>query len=672
MTKDKKLFDKIGIIDTLGYNNFTNSKELVEMVKELKEFFPPINERPKIDRKQPIYYISGPIDTDGSMRLQSCLNKGYFPFRVFDVREITRLSLHEAYKQTMSSISVIAHLMDPSRDGSNSHNARAAFVCGMALAAGKHVLMLQEGFTQQPIDYRDIIVPYVEPRNIDIIIRKFLKKTSTTLFSIEPSDNKTPKGLLHKLDLGDVAAENEVQALNSYFVMTPQFQQAKQGHARLVIGRKGTGKTAIFYSIKKYISHNKDLIVLDLKPEGHQFVRLRDEVLKHLNKGLQERTMTAMWYYLLLLEIFGNIIERESLHAYQNKGTLLKHQELENIYKIHVEPGSDFSERLMTLIYRLIETYETSDTQKLLGNELIEAMYSADISILQKIIIEHLTNTDGISILFDNIDKGFSTHGLQPEDIIIVRSLLAATRKVQKYIEKKGKECKSTVFIRRDVFEHLVDYTPDRGKENYANLDWSDEGLIKKLLLARFQYEVPELSNSFDESWSQVFDPHVAGVSSIRYIIDRTFQRPRDILNFTRKCIQVAVSHGNHRVEQEDVITAEKEFSDDMLIELRYEIRDIFPELPELPLAFIGKNRDFSINELSTILIDAEVKPEQLEDVIEKLLWFSFIGIIKGEEEFYSYTYLYNLQKLKAHITKDDPHIKQYVIHPAFDKALSL
>ena len=169
MTKDKKLFDKIGIIDTLGYNNFTNSKELVKMVNEHKEFFPPINERPKIDRKQPIYYISGPIDTDGSMRLQSCLNKGYFPFRVFDVREITRLSLHEAYKQTMSSISVVAHLMDPARDGSNSHNARAAFVCGMALAAGKHVLMLQEGFTKQPIDYRDIIIPYDEPRNIDII-----------------------------------------------------------------------------------------------------------------------------------------------------------------------------------------------------------------------------------------------------------------------------------------------------------------------------------------------------------------------------------------------------------------------------------------------------------------------------------------------------------------------
>ena len=59
-----------------------------------------------------------------------------------------------------------------------------------------------------------------------------------------------PDGLLERLDLGDVAAENESRQLRNYFVRTGQFVQAKRGHARLVIGRKGSGKTAIFYAIR--------------------------------------------------------------------------------------------------------------------------------------------------------------------------------------------------------------------------------------------------------------------------------------------------------------------------------------------------------------------------------------------------------------------------------------
>jgi hypothetical protein len=107
---------------------------------------------------------------------------------------------------------------------------------------------------------------------------------------------------------------------------------------------------------------------------------------------------------------------------------------------------------------------------------------------------------------------------------------------------------------------------------------------VKELLLRRFRYQVPELKGSFEEVWSRLFEPHVGGESSFQYILRRTFFRPRDILNFVRKCIQIAVSQGHDRVEKEDTLAGETQFSADVLNGLHYEMRDVFPNLPDFAL----------------------------------------------------------------------------------------
>ena len=92
-----------------------------------------------------------PVENDGSIRIISELKKSSCPFRTFDARELSRLSLHEAFKQVHSSTAIVAHLLDPERTGANVHNARCAFVSGLAMAADKYVLMLQEGTATHPL-----------------------------------------------------------------------------------------------------------------------------------------------------------------------------------------------------------------------------------------------------------------------------------------------------------------------------------------------------------------------------------------------------------------------------------------------------------------------------------------------------------------------------------------
>jgi len=110
--------------------------------------------------------------------------------------------------------------------------------------------MIQQGFELQPIDYRDVILTYDKPAQIadllTLVLGQVIEEIQTTRF-VPMTLALTP---LEKIDLGDLAAENEIKALDSYFVPTAQYQQARRGHAQLVVGRKGSGKTALFYSLR--------------------------------------------------------------------------------------------------------------------------------------------------------------------------------------------------------------------------------------------------------------------------------------------------------------------------------------------------------------------------------------------------------------------------------------
>ena len=48
--------------------------------------------------------------------------------------------------------------------------------------------------------------------------------------------------------------------------------------------------------------------MLDMKPEGHQFTRLREAVLEELTPGQQEYTVAAFWTYLLSAEVAHKIL----------------------------------------------------------------------------------------------------------------------------------------------------------------------------------------------------------------------------------------------------------------------------------------------------------------------------------------------------------------------------
>jgi hypothetical protein len=665
--RDSKVFDELGLLDTLGYIDYQNSTALFEGVIKRLADAPPFRQYPADDIEQPLYVVRSHVQSEGMIKLMSVLKKSGLRFRTFDPRETSRLSLHEAFKQVCSSYGVIAHLIDPQRTGALAHNSRCAFVAGMSMAAGRFTLMLQESEVRQPIDYRDVVKSYTKASDIQDQLIPLIKAVVERLQERRFVATTLPLKQLEKIDLGDLAAENEIGALRSYFVPTGQYNDAKRGHARLVVGRKGSGKTAIFYGLRSAYKPSNDHLVLDLKPEGHQFTKLRETILKELSPGLRQHVLTAFWNYLLLMEIAHKIIEEEERYAYRNYRLKAAYEKVVNTHGANRPlEQADFSERLLYLVDDILN--RRKDIVRISSTvEVTQLVYKQDIRPLSDAISDYLkiSGKEDVWILFDNLDKGWPVTCATPEDIMIVKCLLEATRKIQRQFELRQVEFHSVVFIRNDIYEHLVVDPADRGKETAVLLDWSDPELFKEIIRRRIEYST-QMEQPFDVVWPLFFETHVGGEESFSYMLDRTLMRPREVLRFTRESINTALNRSHERVTETDILQAERSYSYDLLCDISFELKDVSPDYADVPYAFIGSNPFLSKDKLKQRLVDARVAPDKIEHVIGLLLWFGFLGIcVNSNEEIYSYQFQHDIKRMQSLQEQ-----AVYCIHPGFRNAL--
>ena len=557
IVRDRVDFDHLALLDVIGYVDFQNVDDLVIQLQSRLPGealpLPPV----ALAHDRPLFVMKAAIKTEGEVRLMSVLKKSSLRFRTYDPIETPRLSLQEARRDVLGSFGVIAHLLNPDRTGARVHNARCAFVAGIAVAAGKSVLLLQEGTVRQPIDYRQIVNSYENadqiPRRVEPLIRHLLEQ----LQEVSRASIQAPERLLERLDLGDVAAENEIRQLRSYFVRTGQFNDAKRGHARLVIGRKGSGKTAIFYALRDSFSKSRSHLILDLKPEGHQFTKFREVILDSLSPGLQEHTLTAFWTYILLCEIAQKVSDVEYSWAHRDADRGAAFDNLVAEYRIHgPADAGDFSERLLRQVDRLAERFPASATPPSAG-ALTQALFRDDIRSVSDAVGRYLVHKDGVWILVDNLDKGWPVRGASETDVLIIRTLLEATRKLQRQLEDRHVDFHSLVFLRNDIYEHLVRQTPDKGKETAITLDWPDPEVFKEMVRQRVESST-KLRGSFDDVWPAVFDNYIGTQHSFTFLISRTLMRPRDLLSFLRKAVEVSINRGHERVTHDDLSTAEE------------------------------------------------------------------------------------------------------------------
>ncbi len=674
---DARLRAELGVFDTLGYRQYENSQELLDIVKSVSDVTPLVFDSSAINTTAPVYVLEPKFKTDQATRIISRVKRARLFYRSFDPSEQPRLSAHDAIRNVAQSAGVLLQLTRDHNADANLNNLRAAFLAGLAHGMGKVTVILQDGDEPVPIDYRDLVVAYTHPDQIDEAIADFAVRVVEALQAGTPSKVKGPRSFLAGLTLGASSAENEFRDLGEYYLPTAQFLRAARGDARLVVGRKGSGKTALFSQVRDQVRAKRTNIVLDLKPEGYKLRKFNELVGDLLTGGTREHTVMAFWEYLLLLEICYKILEKDEIPHTRNHNLYDPYRRLAETYQSdeYISEG-DFSERMTILLERITHDYaakhgESSGTV-LSQAQVTELIYRHDLVKLRDELQAYMSYKDELWILIDNLDKGWPTHGVAEEDLVIIRALLEATRKLERDFQRVGQNCNTIVFLRNDVYELLVGETPDRGKESKVVLDWTDPDLLREVLRRRLVFNNLE-DASFEEVWPQICISHIDGQESSQFLIERCLMRPRCLIDLVDHCRAHAVNLQRDQIGRDDLEQGLSTFSSDLLVDIGYEIRDVVPDSDEILYAFLGVEKELSVLDFEIVLAEASIDEDSLEKVTDILLWYGFLGVQIGfDDARYINSVNYDLKRLKGLMAKAGRQHLRYCINPAFWSALEV
>lgn len=647
---------EVGIFDTLGYKEYQNSLELSEF---LNTAIPkdPLSIPSKINTKSPVYLLEGMHKTDWEIRIVSRIKKARYLFRSFDPNEQPRLSANDAINQVAQSHGIVVPLLSSKWIGFEVHNMRGAFIAGLATGMSKALCILQQEDYPVPLDYRDFVCMSYHPDDINEHIANFAAEVAEAFQQDVSITTPSEDTFLQSIDLGSTSAENEMRTLESYYLKTDQFLKSLRGEANIVVGRKGSGKSAIFLQVRDRERNKKGNIVLDLKPDGYKLIKFKELILSFLEEGTFQHTIMAFWEYVLLLEICYKILEKDR-EQHKHDHTLYEpYRALANLYHAEgYEAEGDFSERMSSLMEKISTEYRSKHGDKtnvrLNASSLTEMLYCHDVRDLSRQLIEYMRQKEVCWLLFDNIDKGWPTSGLEHDDLLIIRALIDATKKIERQFGRSNVAVNTILFLRNDVYELLVKETSDRGKEASVLLDWTDPDLLRELIRLRIVSNNINGDDSFNSLWPKICVSHYSGEESSQYLIERSLMRPRFLLNLISQCKSFAINLNHDRILDEDIEKGLTAYSTDLLTDIGYEIHDVENDVDDVLYAFIGSKSTIKIDEIYSVLGEFGVGSQFFEKIFELLLWYGFLGLNINGEAKYIYNFNYSMKLMGGVIKK--------------------
>jgi hypothetical protein len=475
--------------------------------------------------------------------------------------------------------------------------------------------------------------------------------------------------LLQRVNFGHIDAEAD-RNLIRYFLETESYNRIFNGEKMYVIGRKGTGKSAIYLTIENM--KHPYVIVSGLSFDDYPWQihnKIKDE-----SKSIDFSHVNT-WKYIVFVEMAKIIIK-------QNPDTSsLETKEIKEFLEvIYGTLAPSFKEFLVDKMKRIkclelpkiswkeiragkIEFEEKSSPEK----NLISSINIIN-NILQDKLLKLLAKDQMYFIMFDKLDDGWDNSEDFKSSMV---GLLRACRDINLEARKFGKMLRCVPFLRSDIYDCLQYNDKNKAYPDIEFLNWNEENLrviINKRILSSLNQEMVD-------AWNLVFDKKLLArkTTNFNYIVKRTLLRPRDIIQFCANGKQEALKRGHLQILNDDIYDGEYPYSEYIYREFEDEAHKRFPFIAQLfeilrslhyeRFTFEDFEREYA--KLTSFTIMPEMNPV---NALKILFDFSIIGVERiggtggGSTVEFKYT---------------DPLIQPdfkriMVIHPALKKHLKL
>lgn len=390
---------------------------------------------------------------------------------------------------------------------------------------------------------------------------------------------------LGQIILGKNDGRNEAKIKefeNLFYDLDNIYEKVTDPFNFLVLGRKGTGKTLLAELIKKRNNTQNSIcnIVNYNKFNLTYFKELKSETDMKADEYL------AVWEWVILIEL-SKIVVRD-LNSLKNS-TLKKLSnfleqngfglELDSYKTIEITKKNQIDGNFNIKIAKFGENDEIIEKQVI--TTFIECLEPLK-EILCKLFKENFKKE--IILIYDELDTKF-TNDVDYKNLII--SLIKKTGELNEFFYDKNIKIKIMVFLREDIFNLLNDYDLNKIKEdNSVKIDWGrneESSPLVEMIMKKIKHSYPSLSKKITEEIIKLIFPKIKynyynnGNKSIKYInafeyyLRRTFLRPRDLITFLNKIIDI--NKNADKFYDNLVKKAEKSYSEYLVNEIRNEMK---------------------------------------------------------------------------------------------------
>lgn len=460
--------------------------------------------------------------------------------------------------------------------------------------------------------------------------------------------------------------EAKLEDVQRYFFDTSEYVAIKNGDKCFLIGRKGTGKTAVANSIAQIHNHSVFTEALSFKnfPFNELYNKQDDRYTSH-NRYI------SIWSFVILNYVVRMMARNEAIVG---EGRSIARQ-------LHPQ---DMGKRLD----RLLPNWMTSTIDlKLLGSGFAGTRTRVDpespiqdrIELLEDIITQY---ADGSAyyIIFDELDEDYrdviSTYH-SSEYLSLLVGLFKAVQDIKGMFPNLN--IRPIVVLRDDIYGLISDNDKNKWSDLKLDIEWPPEKL-QRMLAHRISraHDATAPPLAFEKAWNTLFKDKFVRVGhqqkksmpTFDYMARSSHLRPRDFIYYLKICAQRELATDQSKINGETVRAQDKAFSNYLRDELIDEIGAVLPYIKDVFRIISQINKQsFAVKDfVSAYNSSMDLKADGVlaaEHVLKLLFHFSAIGNVRRYDDRLQF---FRYKNPAAELHFDDP----IIVHRGLFKALQI
>jgi hypothetical protein len=386
-------------------------------------------------------------------------------------------------------------------------------------------------------------------------------------------------------EIADWKLDAKLENTNQYFYETHDVELLVKGKKCFVIGRKGSGKTAIARHIKQIHGYNHFSKNLSLKNfPFNELYELDNDRYTPPNQYI------TIWKYI----IYSNLLYLMSENEKTDSSLVEKIRKL-----MPKDPEKALSKYIKEWVSGGFNAGFNEFSVGVNGSKHNSAnllSWIDRVDILEELILEHIDDSKYF-ILFDELDEDYKHQSLISKSnnyLVLITGLFKAVQDIKSIFGLERKNVYPVVFLRDDIFDLIQDPDKTKWDDFTVYLNWT-KYTIQPLLAHRISRAISSSHSgiSFEKAWFSIFDTHdnQIGIGRARkskkitiyeWISRSTLLRPRDYIKYIQLCAKQAYEAKYSKIRSGVVTTQDATYSRYFKSELIDEVHSILPDITEI------------------------------------------------------------------------------------------